>query len=186
MLDEDLSLYLEPWQYGQLNAAERALLVHRFPQHSEMLRRRVVEAFAAMPINLAARQRVFETAVGAGGFEPIKPEALSGAARREVIRRRQRIVDADEAAMRGDAFSAEGAWEQAINEYATALETLPIAAATAASRESFQKRRADASVELARERAGNGEYDSARGLLDSVLAIDQDHPLARSLLKAPE
>ena len=107
----------------------------------------------------------------------------SGIAQREIARRQQRISDAEEAAARGDAFAAEGAWEQAISEYRTALDTLPYAENTDALRASIEARYADASVELARERAANGEYDSARGLLNSVLALDPDHKKAQTLLK---
>lgn len=107
----------------------------------------------------------------------------SGIAQREIIRRQQRIADAQEAAARGDAFAAEGAWEQAINEYRSALDTLPYADNTDAIRASIEARYADASVELARQRAGNGEYDSARGLLNSVLAMNPDHQKAQTLLK---
>ena len=107
----------------------------------------------------------------------------SGIAQREIIRRQQRIADAEEAAARGDAFAAEGAWEQSINEYRTALDTLPYADNTDAIRASIEARYADASVELARQRAGNGEYDSARGLLNSVLAMDPEHSKAQTLLK---
>ncbi|MGK0188726.1 MAG: general secretion pathway protein D [Verrucomicrobiales bacterium] len=107
----------------------------------------------------------------------------SGIAQREIIRRQQRIADAQEAAARGDAYAAEGAWEQAINEYRTALDTLPYADNTDAIRAAIEARYADASVELARQRAGNGEYDSARGLLNSVLAMNPDHQKAQTLLK---
>ena len=183
LLNENLSRYLEPWQYGQLNAAERALLVHRYPEQAKMLRRRVADALAAVPIDLAARERVFEAAIGASGFNPHEPEALSGIAQREIIRRQQRVADAEEAGFRGDAFATEGAWEQAVNEYRTALDMLPYADNTNAIRASIGVRNADASVELARQRAGNGEYDSARGLLNSVLAVNPDHAKAQTLLR---
>lgn len=107
----------------------------------------------------------------------------TGIAQREIIRRQQRIADAEEAASRGDAFAAEAAWEQAINEYRTALDTLPYAENTDALRSSIEQRYADASVELARQRAADGEYDSARGLLNSVLAMNPDHKKAETLLK---
>jgi general secretion pathway protein D len=107
----------------------------------------------------------------------------SGIAQREIIRRQQRIADAQEAASRGDAYAAEGAWEQAIAEYRTALDALPYADNTDAIRASIEASYADASVELARQRAGNGEYDSARGLLNSVLAMNPDHQKAQTLLK---
>ena len=107
----------------------------------------------------------------------------SGIAQREIIRLQQRIADAQEAASRGDAYAAEGAWEQAIAEYRTALDALTYADNTDAIRASIEASYADASVELARQRAGNGEYDSARGLLNSVLAMNPDHQKAQTLLK---
>ena len=107
----------------------------------------------------------------------------SGIAQREIIRRQQRIADAEEAAARGDAFAAESAWDQAITEYNQALSILPYADSTAGLRASIEARFADASVELARLRALNGEYDSARGILSSVLAISPDHQKAKTLLR---
>ena len=109
--------------------------------------------------------------------------SYSGIAQREIIRRQQRISEALDAAERGDTYAAEESWEQALNEYRSALDTLPVAPSTEPQRDSIGQRYATASVELARQRAENGEYDTARGLLGSVLAIDPDHQRAKTLLQ---
>jgi general secretion pathway protein D len=109
--------------------------------------------------------------------------SLSGIADREINRRLQRAHEAEDAIARGDKYYADGDYEQALNEYKTALDLLPEAPATQAVRDAATARYCDAAVGLARQRAKGGRYDDARSLLKDALARNPDHAAAKTLVK---
>jgi len=110
---------------------------------------------------------------------------VSGIVQRELIRRQNAIQEGDDAVAAGDKLAAESDYEAAIGEYRRALDLYPKAPIAASRRELATQRFADSSVDLARQRAENGEYDNARGLLQNVLSseIDPDNKDAENLLE---
>ncbi|MCE9518953.1 MAG: tetratricopeptide repeat protein [Verrucomicrobia bacterium] len=120
------------------------------------------------------------TFAGSGGYGG---GTLSGIADREINRRMQQAHEAEDAIARGDKFYAEKDYEQALNEYKTALDLLPEAPATQLLRDSATARYCDAAVGLAHERAKGGRYDDARTLLKDALARNPEHVAAKTLLK---
>lgn len=117
---------------------------------------------------------------GSGGFGG---GAVSGIADREINRRMQRVHEAQDAMTKGDKHYAEGDFEQALNEYRTALDLLPEAPATQLLRDAATARYCDAAVGLARERANGGRYDDARILLKDALSRNPEHIAAKTLFK---
>jgi len=109
--------------------------------------------------------------------------SVSGIADREISRRMARVHEAEDAIAKGDKYYAEKDYEQALNEYKTALDLIPEAPATQALRDAATARYCDAAVELARQRAKGGRYDEARTLLKDALARNPDHAAAKTLLK---
>lgn len=63
LLETDLTRYLAPWQFGQLNAAEKALLATRLPAEARNIARSLREAWELLPPNAAEEDRRFETAL---------------------------------------------------------------------------------------------------------------------------
>ncbi len=116
---------------------------------------------------------------GSGGY------GVSGIAERELVRRQNAIAEADAAVVEGNRLYDQGDYEGAIGEYGKALSLYPDAPVVAARRQTAIASYADASVELAQQRADNGEYDNARNLLNTVLSdeYDPDNSDAKELLE---
>lgn len=109
--------------------------------------------------------------------------SLSGIAEREISRRMARMEDARQAIEKGDKAYAEGDYEAALGFYKSALDLLPDAPLTAEWRAIAQAKVADASVELAKQRAANGRYQEANELVDQALAAVPGHKQATILKK---
>jgi len=62
-LGSDLKRYLEPWRFGQLNAAERALLANRLPGEAASIARHLRERWELIPPNPDEQNRLFEVAL---------------------------------------------------------------------------------------------------------------------------
>ncbi|MGD8836089.1 MAG: hypothetical protein PVJ19_14190, partial [Desulfobacteraceae bacterium] len=84
LLGDDLADYLEPWAYGQLNAAEKVLLSKRWPDQSRRITRYVKERFEMIPPDVDQYNHLFEMALSGKelreddgfGFEDAKDKAL--------------------------------------------------------------------------------------------------------------
>lgn len=63
LLGDDLQSYLEPWQYGRLNIAERTLLSRRIPDQADSTARHIRELWEMVPPHLEDDNRLFETAL---------------------------------------------------------------------------------------------------------------------------
>jgi general secretion pathway protein D len=111
------------------------------------------------------------------------PGGLTGMAEREILRRMARMEDARQAIEKGDQSYAQGDYEAALGYYKAALDSLPEAQMTAEWRAIAQAKVADASVELAKERAANGRYKEANELVDGALAAVPGHKAATILKK---
>ncbi len=63
LLDTDLSSFLQPWNFAQLNTVERLLLGERFPGETEMVRRLLADQLAMIPIDVSSVDRYFDLAI---------------------------------------------------------------------------------------------------------------------------
>ncbi len=63
LIGEDLSRYLEPWSYGQLNTAERILLAERIADEPIQMRRLIGNQYDLLPPNTDRFNFLFDTAV---------------------------------------------------------------------------------------------------------------------------
>jgi hypothetical protein len=69
LLEDDLSEYLKPWQYQQLNIVERILLAQRVKDERPHAARHVSDHYALLPPNTENFIRLFETAVKRSSLE---------------------------------------------------------------------------------------------------------------------
>ena len=77
LLGADLRRYLEPWRFGQLNAAERALLTGRLDADAKNIARHLQERWELLPPKVEELDRLFETALrGRAMDEGERPAAL--------------------------------------------------------------------------------------------------------------
>lgn len=63
LLDEELGDYLLPWNYAQLNMAERALLAQRLAGQHDVTARHIKDLYDLIPVNLEQRHHLFKTAL---------------------------------------------------------------------------------------------------------------------------
>jgi hypothetical protein len=63
LLDEDLSAYLQPWEFGRLNVMERILLARRLPQAAPAVARALSEALALQLPDPDGERRRFDAAL---------------------------------------------------------------------------------------------------------------------------
>ena len=69
LLEDNLSEYLQPWQYQQLNIVERILLAQRLKDERPHASRHVSDLYALLPPNTENFIRLFETAVKRSSME---------------------------------------------------------------------------------------------------------------------
>ena len=69
LLEADLSEFLEPWKFQQLNIVERILLARRLKDDASNTARHVRDLFALLPPNPENSIRLFETAVKRSSLE---------------------------------------------------------------------------------------------------------------------
>ena len=69
LLEDDLSDYLQPWRYGQLNTIERVLLADRFAAERPLTERHLADRIALLPPDAERRRMLFETAVAASSLD---------------------------------------------------------------------------------------------------------------------
>lgn len=77
LLEENLSEYLTPWRYGQLNVVERILLARKIADERGKTARHIGDLYALLPPNTDNFIRLFDTAVKAGELEGGHLEGLS-------------------------------------------------------------------------------------------------------------
>ena len=69
LLEDDLTIYLEPWAYGQLNTIERVLLGERFAADRPRTERHLADTLALLPPDTERRRTLFEAAVAATALD---------------------------------------------------------------------------------------------------------------------
>ena len=63
LLEADLTHFLQPWEYAQLNTAERLLLGERIDGEDERVRRMIEDLFGLIPRDVNRWNKYFETAI---------------------------------------------------------------------------------------------------------------------------
>ncbi len=117
---------------------------------------------------------------GGSGYAP------GGIAQSEILRRQQRVTQANIAYENGVRAGKDGDYATAYDELSIALDTLPYAEQTEAHRQVYS----EAYVKYATKHAGiiaaDGSADEAREIVESVLAVDPEHVGAAKLLERLE
>jgi len=129
-------------------------------------------AFALMAVASAMPATITVANAGEGG-------SLSGLAQREMIRRQEGVADADRLLLEGRDAYAKGDYQTAVDKYRQALDRLPPAPMVSDRRDVITLHFNEGSIALAQQYRKVGKYTEARALLDAVLAIDPESPLAK-------
>jgi len=69
LLEDDLSGYLQPWNFAQLNIAEQILLARRIEAERPSVKRHVADLFAVLPPDVERSMHLFDTALRRGTME---------------------------------------------------------------------------------------------------------------------
>ncbi|NBB84430.1 MAG: hypothetical protein GVY28_13635 [Alphaproteobacteria bacterium] len=70
LLGDDLSAYAEPWAFGRLNVAERALLARRLAEQRKHIERHILDRFELLPTDPARYDRLFRAALAGRALGP--------------------------------------------------------------------------------------------------------------------
>ena len=134
---------------------------------------------AAMPVTI--------TVAKAG--ESTGSSRYSSLAEREMIRRQQAVTEADRLLSEGRTAYEKGDYQQAVDKFGEARNTLPDAPMLADRRAAITEHLVNANVALAQKirrqggkdpaKGGKGTYDDARALLEDALAADPNNALAK-------
>ncbi len=108
--------------------------------------------------------------------------AENGIVAREAARRAAAIREAERLLQEGRTSYAKGEYEEAVQDYTEALNTLPGGFATQDRRRVIQSHLADGTVALAQKYRRTGRYAEARDRLESVLTVDPTNQSARQEL----
>ncbi len=130
-------------------------------------------ALALMAVASSMPVTVTVATAGEGGY------GMSGLAQREMVRRQGAVAQADALLLEGRAAFARGDFQQAVDKYRQALDSLPDAPMVADRRQSITEHLSDASVALSMQHRKVGKYPEARTLLEGVLAIDPNNAEAK-------
>ncbi|HEY5894301.1 MAG TPA: Amuc_1098 family type IV pilus outer membrane protein [Chthoniobacterales bacterium] len=115
--------------------------------------------------------------------------SISGVAEREIARRQERALQAEEAIRLGDAAYGNEQYEEAVTHYKQALVYLPDAVTTAEQRSVAFKKFSKASVKLAEQRISEGRYQDAQAVLALALEYnpyDRDAKVILDRLAEPD
>jgi len=123
-------------------------------------------------------------AAGDGNKSAGAPTTLSDIAEREMVRRLQRVKDAEIALEDGQALEADSDFDGARKKYMFALQNIPRAPLVQSKRDKATKLFADVSAKLAHERATEGRREEAKELLDAILVdeVSPNHQEAKKIL----
>jgi hypothetical protein len=70
LLDDDLQVYLKPWNFEQLNTLEKILLAQRIEGQRAVTARLIKDRFDLIPSDAERFNHLFQTALKAGSLEP--------------------------------------------------------------------------------------------------------------------
>lgn len=101
----------------------------------------------------------------------------------EIARRAEKTAQAEELLQEGREAYAKGEYEQAVQAFTNALNTLPGGFATADRRRVLEEHLAKGTVALSQQYRRVGRYDEAREKLEGVLLVDPANQRARQDLE---
>ncbi|MGF1656338.1 MAG: tetratricopeptide repeat protein, partial [Verrucomicrobiales bacterium] len=113
---------------------------------------------------------------------PGSGDGLQAAAERELVRRQQLMLEAEEAILLGDQAMKNKDYEAAVELYRRAYDILPDSLATENLRNQALDKYSQASVELAKQRILEGQYDEATAIAEEVLEVNPVYRPAVRLL----
>lgn len=90
LLGDDLSGYLAPWEYSQLNVVERILLSGRIPGEPAATARHVQDLFDLLPPNVEETNRLFRTAIAGSALETADPLGVGKARDRAGLEKKEK------------------------------------------------------------------------------------------------
>ncbi len=118
----------------------------------------------------------------AGGYG----SAPSGIAQSEILRRQDRVSQANLAYEAGVRAGNEGDHATAYDELSTALEILPYSEKTEVHRQVYSEAYVKYATKHAQIIASNGRADEAQAIVESVLVVDSENRAASALSKSLE
>ena len=123
--------------------------------------------------------RVLTLSLGLATLVPAVAFSQSDLAKREMMRRAEKVRQAEELLGSGREAYQDGDYESAVTSYNEALGVLPGGFATAERRRVLEAHLADATVALSQQFRRTGKYAEAREKLNQVLSIDPNNQRAR-------
>lgn len=141
-----------------------------------MTPRRIVRSLLIAAIAATASQFPQPTQAGEGYG------SVSGVAEREIARRQERAMQAEEAIRAGDEAYSKEQYEEATAHYKRALDYLPDAVTTADQRSDAFEKFSKASIKLAEQRISEGRYQDAQAVLAVVLQYNPYDEDAQQIL----
>jgi general secretion pathway protein D len=123
--------------------------------------------------------RVLTLSLGLATLVPTVAFSQSDLAKREMMRRSEKVRQAEELLGSGREAYQNGDYQSAVTSYNEALGVLPGGFATAERRRVLEAHLADATVALSQQFRRTGKYAEAREKLNQVLSIDPTNQRAR-------
>lgn len=123
--------------------------------------------------------RVLTLSLGLATLVPAVAFSQSDLAKREMMRRAEKVRQAEELLGSGRDAYQDGDYQSAVTSYNEALGVLPGGFATAERRRVLEAHLADATVALSQQFRRTGKYAEAREKLNQVLSIDPNNQRAR-------
>ena len=123
--------------------------------------------------------RVLTLSLGLATLVPTVGFSQSDLAKREMMRRSEKVRQAEELLGSGREAYQSGDYQSAVTSYNEALGVLPGGFATAERRRVLEAHLADATVALSQQFRRTGKYAEAREKLNQVLSIDPNNQRAR-------
>jgi len=96
LLEDDLSEFLQPWQYGRLNTVERVLLAQRIAAEPAKTSRLLDELLRLQPPNMDRLRLLFETAVKRSALAADDPTGLVKLKQEEDLKQLQKGIEGEE------------------------------------------------------------------------------------------
>jgi len=108
---------------------------------------------------------------------------VSSVAEREIVRRQDRLTQADVAIKAGDELMDNDQYEQATAQYKLAVDLLPDALASESQRSSAMEKFSDASIKLAEQRINEGRFADAQAVIGRLVEYDPENERAKTMLQ---
>ena len=144
LLEADLTHFLQPWEYAQLNTAERLLLGERIDGEDERVRRMIEDLFGLIPRDVSRWNQYFETAIAG--------KALDNADKFGLMQKKSELADAQQFGRMGGGGASRSLQLQsrfAVPQAAAADDAITMEASPAAPKMESMMRRMSRQRKLA-------------------------------------